>query len=129
MPRAVYFDISAMLALLEGDSNVLKVIEESVDFYTGTIQMAELLGAKSLSKKAHSELRLLINNLTVLDFDIEDALKISDILKKAKDAGMDYSFETLASLAQSGRRGLNLVTKDHEFKKFKEKDFHIQVVT
>ena len=127
MPRAVYFDLSALLGLLEGDGAILKVIEDAVDFYTGALQLAEVLGAGALRKKKLNKLRLLMNNFTVLDFTSEDAVGVSDIVKKVKDSGMDYSFETLTALAQTMRRSLTLVTKNTEISKFKDEKLHLEV--
>lgn len=128
MPRAVYFDISALLGLLEGDGTVLKVIEDAVDFHTGAHQMAELLGAGALGKKKLSKFRLLMNNFKVLDFTSEDAVKLSEIIKKVKDSGMDYSFETLASISQVMRNNLMLISKNTEVSKFKDSEFHLKIV-
>ncbi|MBR9681612.1 MAG: type II toxin-antitoxin system VapC family toxin [Candidatus Altiarchaeota archaeon] len=128
MPRAVYFDVSALLGLLEGDGAILKVIEDSVDFYTGSIQLAEILGAGALRKKKVAKLRLLMNNFTVLNFSADDALQVSEVIKKVKDSGIDYAFETLASIAQVLRRSLTLVTKNTEMSKYKDDTFHVKIV-
>ena len=128
MPRAVYFDVSSLLALLEGDGAVLKIIEDSVDFYTGSLQMAELLGAGALKKKKNAKLRLLLNNLNILDFSKDDAIHVAELIKKVKESGMDYSFEALVSLAQTKHHGLTPVTKNTEFAKIKDDGFHIEII-
>ena len=118
MRKGVYFDHTAVVELLSGNGNILRIIDETPDFYTGAHVAAELMGAEEylIEKKFSKErkIRALLRNFKVLPVDRCVALKAAELIGSMKAGNEEVLLEDALTAAQVLLNGLVLVTKNRE---------------
>ncbi len=121
MQKAVYFDESAVLELMNGNKNVLKVLEDASDFYTGQLARLLLEGAEEymILKKFFKDrpVKNLLSSFKILDVDGETGAKAAEVVGKLKTDGVDVSVTGAVTLAHTALTGATLITKDRELVK------------
>ena len=123
MPKAAYFDVSAVIELLKGGRDILSMVETHHDFYTGASVAATILGGEEYlyDKKLIKEKKLLglLDSLKVIPVTREDAEKAGEIIGKMKASGRDIGLDDAIIAAQCYRKGLTLLTNKKSFKTLK----------
>ena len=133
MLRGAYFDHTAIMEIVEGNRNVLKVVEETPAFYTGAHILALVCGAEEymVEKKFYRErkIRTLIENFRILDITKEDAIKAAEIIGKMKAGGVEIALDEALTMSHAFLHNLVLVTKDKGFaRRAKQQGIEVKVI-
>ncbi|MBR9680353.1 MAG: type II toxin-antitoxin system VapC family toxin [Candidatus Altiarchaeota archaeon] len=123
MPKAAYFDVSAIIELLKGGRDILSMVETYHNFYTGASVAATILGGEEYmyEKKFIKNKKILglLDSLEVIPFTEEDAQKTGEIIGKMKASGRDIGLDDAMIAAQCYRKGITLLTNRKSFKTIK----------
>jgi len=123
LPKAAYFDVSAIIELLKGGRDILSMVETYHDFYTGASVAATVLGGEEYmyEKKIIKERKVLglLDSLKVIPFTKDDAIKAGEIIGKMKALGRDVGLDDAMIASQCYRLGITLLTNRKSFKTLK----------
>lgn len=124
MQKAAYFDTSAFMDVLRGESGVLATVETFREFYTGAHVAAQLMGSEAalLERGTVKKSRApgILGAVDILPFTEADAEKAGELIGKLKEDGKDVGLDEAMIAAQCTRRGLTLVTRRKQFRDFKK---------
>jgi len=116
--KGVYFDHTAIVGLLKGNKNLLRIIDEAPAFYTGAHVLALVCGAEEyMREKRFSKERkipALLSNFKVLEIGKGEAMKAAEIIGSLKAEGKEIMLDEALSAAHVLLNGLVFVTSNRE---------------